>query len=83
VTDNGAMQSGTAHPLRESISHPYAAVPSTSNVKENANKDLYAKEGSLSPEMKSSHLCQHTEYKNENPGVMEPLDTSSTMIPRS
>ncbi|KAL4934621.1 uncharacterized protein BDV17DRAFT_286308 [Aspergillus undulatus] len=27
VTDSGAIQTGTAHPVRESISHPYVPVP--------------------------------------------------------
>ncbi|KAL4950814.1 hypothetical protein BDW69DRAFT_186994 [Aspergillus filifer] len=27
VTDSGAIQTGTEHPVRESISHPYVPVP--------------------------------------------------------
>jgi hypothetical protein len=51
VTNNGAIQTGRAHPYRESISNPYAPVPSTSNVDKDANEDLYKK--SASPERKS------------------------------
>lgn len=32
VTDNGAIQTGKAHPHRHSISHPYAPVPAPSKV---------------------------------------------------
>ncbi|EAW24512.1 uncharacterized protein NFIA_040890 [Aspergillus fischeri NRRL 181] len=39
VTDEGDIQTGTAHPLRESIPHPYAPVPGSGNVAEDANKD--------------------------------------------
>ncbi|KAJ5816560.1 Endosulphine [Penicillium robsamsonii] len=45
-TDNGAVQTGRAHPNRESISHPYAAIPASSNVNEDANQDTYRKSGS-------------------------------------
>ncbi|KAF7589925.1 hypothetical protein BBP40_003505 [Aspergillus hancockii] len=53
VTDNGAMQTGTAHPVRQSISHPYAPVPGTSNVNKAANSETYEKR-SPSPEMTST-----------------------------
>ncbi|THC89526.1 hypothetical protein EYZ11_011025 [Aspergillus tanneri] len=33
-----------AYPVRETISHPYAPVPGTSNVDKDANKDLHDKE---------------------------------------
>ncbi|KAE8394145.1 hypothetical protein BDV23DRAFT_147952 [Aspergillus alliaceus] len=55
VTDNGAIQTGTAHPMRDSISRPYAPVPNTSNVNEDANRDLIGKK-SPSPEMIGSPL---------------------------
>ncbi|KAL4779973.1 hypothetical protein BJX76DRAFT_339367 [Aspergillus varians] len=29
--DNGAIQTGTAHPVRESISHPYVPIPNDKN----------------------------------------------------
>ncbi|KAJ6031526.1 hypothetical protein N7540_002258 [Penicillium herquei] len=40
VTENGAIQPGSAHPQRDSISHPYAPIPSSSNVGKDANKDI-------------------------------------------
>ncbi|KAH2049104.1 hypothetical protein LV155_005385 [Aspergillus fumigatus] len=42
VTDEGDIQTGTAHPLRESIPHPYAPVPSSGNVAGDANKDSHS-----------------------------------------
>ncbi|KAJ5825399.1 hypothetical protein N7474_002537 [Penicillium riverlandense] len=60
-TDNGAIQTGREHPRRESISHPYAPVPSTSNVDQHANEDLDRK--TASPER--SHLHQHTDVEPE------------------
>lgn len=35
------IETGTDHPLRKSISHPYAAVPHTSNVNQDANKESH------------------------------------------
>ncbi|KAJ5240423.1 uncharacterized protein N7469_002014 [Penicillium citrinum] len=52
VTNEGVIQTGRAHPDRESISHPFSAVPNTSNVDKDANKDLYRGK-SLSPERRS------------------------------
>ncbi|GFF26700.1 conserved hypothetical protein [Aspergillus udagawae] len=49
VTDEGTIQTGTAHPLRESIPHPFAPVPSSGNVAEDANRDLHSRRSS-SPE---------------------------------
>lgn len=49
VTDNGAIQTSTAHPLWERISHLYTPVPNTSNANNDANKDLYEKNSG--PEM--------------------------------
>jgi hypothetical protein len=46
-TDNGAIQTGRAHPHRESISHPYASIPASSNVDESANEDTYRKSASI------------------------------------
>ncbi|GFF73913.1 hypothetical protein CNMCM8927_007212 [Aspergillus lentulus] len=40
VTDIGAINTGRAHPQRDSVSHPYAPVPSSSNANEDANKDV-------------------------------------------
>ncbi|CEL11873.1 hypothetical protein ASPCAL14968 [Aspergillus calidoustus] len=40
VTDEGAIQTGTSHPVRESISHPYAPAPTTSNISGDESKRL-------------------------------------------
>jgi hypothetical protein len=62
VTNQGVIETGRAHPCRESVSSPYSPVPSASNVDKDANKDLYRKTVSLE---KKSPLCQQTgtEYK--------------------
>lgn len=52
MTDNGTIQTGKAHPHRESISHPYAPVPNTSNVDKDASENLNRGK-SVSPERKS------------------------------
>lgn len=56
MTENGAIQTGSAHPHRDSISHPYAPIPSASNVGNDANEDSYKK--TASPE--ESPLLQRT-----------------------
>ncbi|KAL2829497.1 hypothetical protein BDW59DRAFT_36057 [Aspergillus cavernicola] len=61
VTDNGAIQTGSAHPHRNSISHPFAAIPAASNVDVDANEDLYSK--SVGP--KRSPLLQQTNVEDE------------------
>lgn len=43
MTDDGPVQSGTAHPARDSISHPYTPIPNTSNVTNNTNEVLTTK----------------------------------------
>lgn len=63
VTDNGVIETGKAHPRRDSISHPYAPVPAASNVDKEANVDLHRK--SVSPER--SPLLQHTDLEVEAP----------------
>jgi len=65
ASDNGAIQTGRSHPHRESISHPYAPVPSTSNAGNNANEDFYRRE-SMSPERKSL-LSQGTDIEPKSP----------------
>ncbi|KAJ5964331.1 Endosulphine [Penicillium vulpinum] len=60
-TDNGAVQTGRAHPHRESISHPYASIPASSNVDEDANQDKYRK--IASPE--KSPLLHQVDIKDE------------------
>ncbi|KAA8643802.1 uncharacterized protein ATNIH1004_010576 [Aspergillus tanneri] len=61
TTSNGAIRTGTAHPVRETISHPNAPVPSTSNVNKDANKDLYDKE-SPKEEVAESSLRAQTDF---------------------
>ncbi|KAJ5743451.1 hypothetical protein N7533_010553 [Penicillium manginii] len=65
VTNEGAIQTGRAHPHRESISHPYSAVPNTSNVDKDANEDLYRNK-SLSPERRSPPY-QDANIKHKSP----------------
>ncbi|KAL2826769.1 hypothetical protein BJY01DRAFT_229534 [Aspergillus pseudoustus] len=55
-TDNGAIHTGTSHPVRESISHPYAPVPNTSNVITGANEGFHGKNPSTG--LADSPLCQ-------------------------
>ncbi|KAJ5598336.1 hypothetical protein N7537_008420 [Penicillium hordei] len=64
VTNNGAIQTGKAHPHRESISSPYSPVPSTSNVDKDANEGLHRKMASLE---KKGPLYQHTDIEYEAP----------------
>jgi len=64
VTEEGVIQTGNVHPHRESISHPYSAVPDISNADQDANKDLYRRT-SLSPE-KRSPLYQDTNIEHRN-----------------
>ena len=65
VTNEGAIQTGIAHPDRESISHPYSAVPNTSNVDKDANEDLYRNK-SLGPEGRSPPY-QDANIKHKRP----------------
>ncbi|KAL5364808.1 hypothetical protein BJX96DRAFT_157982 [Aspergillus floccosus] len=48
-TELGPIHTGKNHPTRENISPPYAAVPSSSNVNENANKCFHGKSSCLEP----------------------------------
>lgn len=50
VSKYGLVQTSTAHPLRESISRPYAPVPTASNINKGAYKDINVQK-SLSPEI--------------------------------
>ncbi|KAE8361563.1 hypothetical protein BDV27DRAFT_132929 [Aspergillus caelatus] len=54
TTDDGPIQTGTAHPIRDSISRPYAPVPNTSNANKDANRDVSGE--SQVQEMIDSHL---------------------------
>ncbi|GCB25821.1 mRNA stability protein mug134 [Aspergillus awamori] len=62
--DSGLVQSGTGHPLRESISRPHAPVPTTSNVNKDAYRDLNAQK-SPSPEIAESSLHHRTNIESE------------------
>jgi hypothetical protein len=70
VTNQGVIETGRAHPCRESISSPYSPVPSASNVDKDANKDLYRKTVSLE---KKSPLCQQTSTEYKGPKNKEVL----------
>ncbi|EAU37120.1 conserved hypothetical protein [Aspergillus terreus NIH2624] len=61
--DSGLTQTGTAHPLRESISRPYAPVPTASNISKDAYKDINVQK-SPSPEIVESPLHQRTNAGN-------------------
>ncbi|KAL2808030.1 hypothetical protein BJX63DRAFT_424912 [Aspergillus granulosus] len=63
-TDNGAIHTGTSHPVRESISHPYAPIPNTSNVTTGANDVFHGK--SSSTELADSPLSQGTKTTEED-----------------
>ncbi|KAL4989169.1 hypothetical protein BDW68DRAFT_157589 [Aspergillus falconensis] len=64
MSDNGAVQPGTAHPIRASISHPYAPIPNTSNVTNDANEGF---PGDKHPsfEIAESPLGQGTKSEEE------------------
>jgi hypothetical protein len=70
VTDNGAIQTGKAHPHRDSISHPYAPIPAASNVDKDAIEDLHRK--SASPE--ESPLLQQTNIEHAEPPIKKRQD---------
>ncbi|KAJ5493637.1 Endosulphine [Penicillium fimorum] len=60
-TDNGAVQTGRAHPNRDSISHPYSSIPASSNVDGDANQDTYRKSANI----EKSPLLHQTDTKDE------------------
>ncbi|KAE8371197.1 hypothetical protein BDV26DRAFT_286976 [Aspergillus bertholletiae] len=55
--DGGPIQTGTAHPTRDSISRPYAPVPNTSNANKDTNRHVSGKESQI-PEMIDNPLHQ-------------------------
>ncbi|KAL5365854.1 hypothetical protein BJX96DRAFT_182008 [Aspergillus floccosus] len=61
--DSSLVQTGTAHPLRESISLPHALVPTASNISNDAYKDINVKKRP-SPEIVASPLHQRTNTGN-------------------
>ncbi|KAL4937826.1 hypothetical protein BDV06DRAFT_202201 [Aspergillus oleicola] len=65
-TDSGAIHTGTSHPVRESISHPYAPIPNTSNVITGANEGLHRESSGTG--LADSPLSQGTRTtEKENP----------------
>lgn len=60
VTDNGEIKTGAAHPMRDSISRPYAPVPINSNVENDANRDFSGMKCPI-PEMVDSPLHQQNQ----------------------
>ena len=67
VTDNGEIKTGRSHPDRDSISHPYAPIPSSSNVDKDATEDLYRK----SADFEKSPLLQKGNIDDEKPTTEE------------
>ncbi|KAH8125732.1 hypothetical protein FP744_10002445 [Trichoderma asperellum] len=59
----GTICTGSQHPHRETVSHPFSPVPCQSNVDERANKGLQGtkKEGDMEDK---SHLCEMMDQKN-------------------
>ncbi|KAJ5167471.1 uncharacterized protein N7482_006252 [Penicillium canariense] len=74
VTDNGAIQTGKAHPNRDSVSHPYAPIPAASNVDNDANEDSFRRSASL----ERSPLLQETNIKGEEPTKNEVQDNPTS-----
>ncbi|KAL2829889.1 hypothetical protein BJY01DRAFT_121779 [Aspergillus pseudoustus] len=69
VTDEGAIQTGTGHPVRESISHPYAPAPTTSNISGDESKRLDVNPNH-SPKIADSPLFQFTENRDRKGSEM-------------
>ncbi|OOF90194.1 hypothetical protein ASPCADRAFT_135374, partial [Aspergillus carbonarius ITEM 5010] len=65
VTDNGEIKTGAAHPMRDSISRPYAPVPINSNVQNDANRDFSGMKSPI-PEMVDSPLHQQNQKGAKN-----------------
>ncbi|KAE8135578.1 hypothetical protein BDV38DRAFT_252239 [Aspergillus pseudotamarii] len=56
MADEGAIQTGTSHPIRDGIPHPFAPVPNASNVSRDANKDLLTQGKHPLSKMVQGHL---------------------------
>jgi hypothetical protein len=72
----GAVETGSEHPHREKISHPFSPVPSSSNVDEDANRQVQGKEStdevSTGEVKRTSHLSGIVpENGNSNGGAWE------------
>jgi hypothetical protein len=76
VTDNGAVQTGTAHPARESISRPFAPVPDRSNVDKAANESLHDKSGP-EPGIANGSQARGTGFEDINIEKSKEQNTSS------
>ncbi|KAE8357456.1 hypothetical protein BDV27DRAFT_170516 [Aspergillus caelatus] len=63
VTDKGAIQTGTTHPIYDSISYPYTPVPNTSNANRDTNKSFSGKKSQI-PEIIDSPLHQPIDNTN-------------------
>ncbi|OGE47234.1 hypothetical protein PENARI_c053G08839 [Penicillium arizonense] len=63
VTDNGAIQTGRAHPHRDNISHPSSPITTTSNVDKDANEDSHRRDAS--PQMSPLHRQMNKVPTNE------------------
>lgn len=74
MTENGAVQTGTVHPARESISHPYAPIPNASNVTSNANEGF--RDTILGTKVADSPLSRGTESEEE--GFFDRKDSKGT-----
>ncbi|CEN61276.1 hypothetical protein ASPCAL07937 [Aspergillus calidoustus] len=64
-TDSGAIHTGTSHPVRGSISHPYAPIPNTSNVVTGADGGFHGKDYP-STGLVSSPLSQESDTTAED-----------------
>lgn len=56
MADEGAIQTGTSHPIRDGIPHPFAPVPNASNVSRDANKDFLTQGKHPLAKMVQGHL---------------------------
>lgn len=63
-SDAGAVKTGSEHPLREGISHPFSAVPSSSNVNDISQQQ---EEGNLEAGL-VRHGSQLRELASQPPG---------------
>ncbi|RAK90802.1 hypothetical protein BO79DRAFT_280940 [Aspergillus costaricaensis CBS 115574] len=65
VTDNGDIQTGTAHPVRESISHPFAPVPSTGNAAREANDGIFEDKSAIT-QVPRSPLSRNPSFSDQD-----------------
>ncbi|OJJ67673.1 hypothetical protein ASPBRDRAFT_58771 [Aspergillus brasiliensis CBS 101740] len=65
VTDTGDIQTGTAHPVRERIPHPFAPVPSTANATNKANDGIHEDKCAVSTTPRSP-LSRHSSFSDQD-----------------